>query len=86
MTRTDKTKMGLLLCAAFREKYAYVGTNEPIPWLPRIPMAVLLQCTPEAVRLIEERALRKLRRAMTPDDWDLLNHIFQSDRHSAKPK
>jgi hypothetical protein len=79
MTRRQKTDFGLAAAAAFRAKYG-------IPWLTREVLATWMQCSRESVRQIEERALRKIRRAMTPDDWDLLAYIFTFARTIGKPK
>lgn len=79
MKKRDRTDMGLLLCAAFRHKYG-------LSYLNRTVMAILMQCTRERVRQYEERALRKIRRQLTAEDWDLLNYIFQIDRTTGVPR
>src|SRR5438874_2373122 len=73
MKKQTRTDMGLLLCAAFRHKYA-------LAFLTREVMGALMQCTTERVRQYEAQALRKIRRQMTSEDWETLNEIFQVDR------
>jgi hypothetical protein len=78
MRKSAKSDMGLLLCAAFRHKYN-------LPFLTRVVMAELMQCSRERVRQIEARALRKIRRQLTTEDWEQLNEILQMHRTRGIP-
>lgn len=79
MRKSSKTEMGLMLCAAFRHKYA-------LPFLTRSVMAELMQCSRERVRQYEARALRKIRRQLTSEDWEQLAEILQMYRTVGIPK
>lgn len=79
MRKSAKSDMGLMLCAAFRHKYA-------LPFLTRSVMAELMQCSRERVRQIEARALRKIRRQFTAEDWEQLAEILQMYRTTGVPK
>jgi DNA-directed RNA polymerase sigma subunit (sigma70/sigma32) len=48
-------------------------------------MAELMQCSRERVRQIEARALRKIRRQLTTEDWEQLNEILQMHRTRGIP-
>lgn len=77
MTRKQKTDFGLAFAAAFRAKYGFA-------YLPNPVLAECMQCSRERVRQYVDRALRKIRRQLTPEDWETLNFIFQEDRQPAK--
>jgi hypothetical protein len=62
--RHHKLEAGLALSRAFMVKYGYTS-------LPRPVIALWCGVSPEAIRQIEERALRKLRRYGTFKQADL---------------
>lgn len=70
MTKPQRVMIGLQLSRAFMFKHGFT-------WLPRSVIALWCECTPEAIRQIEERGLRKLRRygVFQREDLDWLCRI-----------
>jgi len=77
MSKSTEMKLGLAVLGA-----SPLFQGEP---LERPVIAAACGCSPEAIRQIEERGLRKIRRAIGAEGMELLTHIFMCDRQTAKP-
>lgn len=58
--------------------------NRPPEPLTRRIIADVCECTVEMIRQYEERGLRKIRRKLSPDEWETLFQLFIRDRRPAK--
>ena len=69
--KRQRMNEGLVMSRAFMQKYGFSS-------LPRTVIALWCDCSPENIRLIERRALRKLRRyeVFKQADLDWLCHII----------